>query len=191
MKTITIYLFAIIFFSVTTFGQTNNSSILKIEKQVLKTNSDSTLKTFKVRASEITKVKRYYDDESIHVLKKKSKIVKIEYQYLHRISGGYESIKIYLHNNKPILIEKEVKEVIKGYLIDGNVEVIDIYTLSKTYIRNWDKNEFDYMLWNKKTNQYEYQNGDGFDVIFKGQKFDIIRILKLSQSDLLEILSKN
>ena len=191
MKTITIHLFTILVFSLTTFGQTNNTSILKIEKQVLKINQDSTLQTFKVPASEIIKVKRYYDDERIHVLKRKSKIVKIEYQYFHGGFGTYEFMKIYLRNNKPILIEKEAKEVSKKYFIDGNLEVIDIFSFSKTYIKNWDKNEFDYMLWNKKTNQYEHQNGDGFDVMFKGQKFDIIRVLKLSQSDLLEILSKN
>jgi hypothetical protein len=191
MKIITIYLFTIIFFSLTTFGQSNNANILKIEKRVLKINQDSTLKTFKVPESEIIKVKRYYDDENIHVYKKESKVVKIDYQYFHGGFGTYEFMKIYLHNNKPILIEKEAKVVSKKYLIDGNIEVIDIYTLSKTYIRNWDKNEFDYMLWNKKSNQYEHQKGDGLDVMFKGEKFDIIRILKLSQSDLLEILSKN
>lgn len=191
MKTITIHLFTILFFSLTTFGQTNNTSIVKIEKQVLKINQDSTLQTFKVPESEIIKVKRYYDDERIHVLKRKSKIVKIEYQYFHGSFGTYEFMKIYFHNNKPILIEKEEKNVMKAYLTDGNVEVIDNFTLSKTYIKNWDRNEFDYLLWNKKANQYEHQKDDGFDIIFKGQKFDIIRILKLSQSDLLEILSKN
>lgn len=186
MKIITIHLFTIIFFSLTTFGQNNIANILKIENQVLKINSDSTLKSFKVPESEIFKVKRYYDDERIHVLKRKSKIVKIEYQYFHGGFGTYEFITIYLHGNKPILIEKEEKNVMKAYLTDGTVEVIDELTLSKTYIKNWDNNEFDYMFWNKKSNQYEHQKDDGFDIMFKAKKFDIIRILKLSQSDLLK-----
>lgn len=190
MKIIPIYLLTFLFFSLTTFGQSNNASILKIEKQVLKINSDSALKSFKVPASEITKVKRYYDDERIHVLKRKNKIVKIEYQYFHGAFGTYEFMTIYLHNNKPILIEKEEKNVMKAYLTDGTVEVIDKLTLSKTYIKNWDNNEFQYWLFNKNTNQYEHQKGDGFDIMFRGQKFDIIRILKLSQSELLETLSK-
>ena len=57
MKVITIYLFTIIFFSLTTFAQSNNTSISKIEKRVLKINQDSTLKSFKVPESEIIKVK--------------------------------------------------------------------------------------------------------------------------------------
>ena len=90
-------------------------------------------------------------------------------------------MKIYLHNGKPILIEKEAKVVSKKYFVDGNFEKIDIFSFSKTYIKNWNKNKFVYMLWNKTTNQYEHQKGDGFDIMFKGEKLDIIRILKLSE----------
>lgn len=56
--------------------------------------------------------------------------------------GGYEKLTVYVKNNKPILIEKELKEVIHEYLLDGTEKDRIRNIIAKFYILNWKKSKY-------------------------------------------------
>lgn len=168
------------FISLNLSSQNKDDQISEIEKKVLKINEDLTLKAYKV--PDTIRIKNNQEGE-ILVLKKKNRTIKIEFFCLNG-EGLYESIKIYLQNKKPFFIEKESRTVIYARPTtptNGAIETIYFLEKSKCYILNYDKNEFEYMIWNKVTNSYEYKKNDIFEVSFASAKFEINKILKLSE----------
>lgn len=186
MKKITTCLFIISVFTFSLSAQSEHNCISKIERHVLRTNQDLTLTFYKVPNSEILKVKQYYKEENIHVLKKKKKLLKIEYYYKYGNSGGYESMNIYLQQNKPIFIESERKEIITAHLTNGSIEITEAFLKSKTFILDWAQNKFKYMNWNDQSNKFEYAENEAININFKSEKFNIIRILKLAETAIIE-----
>ncbi|WP_163410848.1 hypothetical protein [Flavobacterium ajazii] len=183
-KILSVFLIILFCFS-NLYAQSRNDSISKIEKIIFKINQNSNIKTFEVPSSKIIKEKKYNTNENIIVKKISNKIVKIEYYSTSNNVESYESIKIYLQNKKPIFIEKEAKEIIYARPVNptnGTIETHKFLRKSKNYIFNWDKNQFENLSWNSKTNEYEKTtviNG-----MFEGEKFDIIRILNLSETSI-------
>lgn len=178
--------FLIILFCVTNlYAQSKNDSILKIEKIIFKINQNSNLKIYEVSPSEIFKVKKYNTNENIIVKKINNKVVKIEYYSTGDNLESYESIKIYLQNKKPIFIEKEAKEVIYARPVNptkGTIETHKFLRKSKSYILNWDKNQVENLSWDSQTNEYLKDNV--LNTMFEGEKFDVIRILNLSETSI-------
>lgn len=159
----------------------NKNIISDIEKTVLVINNDESLAIYKVPSNEIAKVEKYGQDENIDVFKKGNQTVKIV-DYSKDNVGGYQQFIIYLQNEKPIFIETESKTIIKARPVDSKkIEVFESVEKSKTLVINWNKNTFDYLFWDKKTNLYKPTEEEHKNLILSSKKNDVIRILKLSQ----------
>lgn len=182
MKNLAGLLFIFIGLSINLNAQLKESQILKIEGQVLKINQEPNLKSYNVPASEIAKDKKLNTEEQVVIFKNKNKIVKVEYEAKQGQAGALESFKIYLSNGKPIYIEKQTKEIITARPISGQAKTFEYIIKSKSHVRNWKKNQFEYVLWNEDTGKYEEVKGEMKTTIFMSDKVDVERILSLSRT---------
>ena len=94
--------------------------------------------------------------------------------------GGYEKLTVYVKKNKPILIEKELKEVIHEYLLDGTEKDKIRNITSKFYIINWKKNNF---IRIGEFKNGDIENGDKIikmpkEYLFNYEKVEIEKLIK-------------
>ena len=80
--------------------------------------------------------------ENINEIINKPFIKKEEITVKSDSRGGYETCTVYFDNNVPILIERNIKEIIHYDYLDNSTEDKSKYIYAKFYIRNWEKDEF-------------------------------------------------
>lgn len=80
--------------------------------------------------------------ENINEIINKPFIKKEEITIKSDSQGGYETYKVYFDYNIPILIERNIKEIIHYDYLDNSTEDKSKYIYAKFYIRNWEKNDF-------------------------------------------------
>lgn len=174
-------LLILLFASFAAFSQKNEDLYSKINKQVQAIGQLQDLDVLEVSNAAFEDIKKYNSEENMLVSFKNKQLVKVQYYAKLGNTGNYESITIYLHGKKPILIEKEKKETITARHTDGKVESFPFLNKSKTYVQNWGKNEIAFLLWDEKTDTYQPVKKEMSDIIYDAEKLNVVRLINLAE----------